>query len=428
LIKINSIFALISSPYFQRASGFIDRMTISKIIIIMFLFFIPVDMVNGVLIRNGIIGISLPYKFLVLGLIIYHLIKHCRVLHVLVLPFIIVIYMLFNSINSPLEPIFPLHMVKYLSGVIFYLFFAFLVKNKREDDLFLIAKYAFIFLSINSLIGALGFGYPMYTVNEEVTIGSRGLIYAGNELGPALAASGSVLMIKYLSDDKYGLFFIVAISMLFSASVLTSKLSILGTLLLLFIFLFIKSYKSIENFKISKKDFNFAVLMYFFLPIATTFSIYYALYESNLFDRLNHYYHKTDFLTFILSGRNHRVEDGLNTMTESYSAGEYIIGSLRFYNSTEIDFFDFLFQYGIIGVLLTYGLVAFFLIYTLFLRGNEYTTYLTFSILLLVAMSLTAGHIFNSGTSSFVFAILFALINSQKKTNNENHNYGELKL
>jgi len=414
--KLGESIFFLTCPHHLTVHLNLKQMTISRIIIIMFLCFIPVDMVNGVLIRNGIIGISLPYKLLALGLIIYYLIKHNRVLQVLYVPLIIIIYMLFTSVNSPSGQIFPLHMVKYLSGVIFYLYFAHLVKKNREDDLFVIAKYSFIFLSLNSLIGAFGFGYPMYTVNEEVSIGSRGLIYAGNELGPALVASGSLLMMKYLSDNKYRPFFIVAISMLFSASVLTSKVSILGTLLLLFMFLFIKSYKSMKNLKISKRDFNFAVLMYCFLPVTTGVSLYYALYESNLFERLNHYYYKTDFLTFILSGRNHRVEDGLATMSDSYAFIEYIIGSFRFENTTEIDFFDFLFQYGIVGVLLTYGLVCGFLIFTFFVSDNKYTTYLTLSILLIFAMSLTAGHIFNSGTSSFLFAILFALKSSQQRT------------
>ena len=82
----------------------------------------------------------------------------------------------------------------------------------------------------------------------------------------------------------------------------------------------------------------------------------------------------------------------------------------------EIDAIDYLMTYGIVGVLIAYGFVVFVMLSSLANRNN-FSGFLIFISLLLMAISLTAGHVWNSGTAGIFIAALFAMAMSRCKTN-----------
>ncbi|WP_162984602.1 O-antigen ligase family protein [Poseidonibacter antarcticus] len=307
-------------------------------------------------------------------------------------------------------------LIRFSAIIIFYLYFKTLIKNQAEDLLFTIAKISFYFLIFNTFLGVIGLGYPMYGIGES-GIGTKGLIFAGNEIGAALIVSGAIVSMKYLEDNNIKYFFVSGILLLISSIFLASKVSLLGSIILFFFFPLLKAFKNMSNFKLPKSDFINANIILVTVPILAIVGIYYTLYEINLIDRLSYFYEKLDLITLIFSSRNIWAEEAYNAFINHYSFIEYLFGSGRGYfefisddRLVEIDPIDFLMNYGIIGLLITFGIIFFILFETIIKRKlNKYSIYVIFTIFLLLGISSTAGHVFNSGTAGFLIAILLAL-------------------
>ena len=392
---------------------------LKKIIFFMFLFFIPIDMINGVLIRNNYFSIAIIYKLIVLGLISIYLIKQNKFFIVFTSILILSIYIVIHTINldNVEKAINGLNfLVKYLGMLLFYYFFITVIKNTNIDKIFFIVKIAFSFLVLNLILGGVfNFGYPMYGQGES-SIGSRGFIYAGNEISAALISSGAILMMQYLKLNNYIKFFFIGILMLISSIIITSKVSILGTLLLLLFFPIIKFFSSIEKLKINKKVFIYSIVLSVIMPFISIQAIFFLLYKSNLIERLAYFYNKVDLITLIFSSRNIWAYDAIKVFLQEYSLLELFFGTSLYWQELvpvpkfiEIDLLDFLMTYGLFGVIITYGAIL-FILFKIFFIKSIYKHYLTFIILLLVALSLTSGHIFTSGTSGFLFAIIFSML------------------
>jgi hypothetical protein len=136
-----------------------------------------------------------------------------------------------------------------------------------------------------------------------------------------------------------------------------------------------------------------------------------------LIARIKFFSERYDPLTALLSGRIPRIEEAITVFSTQYSTlekffGTGVAGSSNFpvYMLAENDFTDFLMSYGIFGVGFVYSAVLYFLVKLSIFNGqNLYAPYIGFTILLILAISLTSGHVFNSGTAGFLLAILFAL-------------------
>jgi hypothetical protein len=115
-----------------------------------------------------------------------------------------------------------------------------------------------------------------------------------------------------------------------------------------------------------------------------------------------------DLITLIFSNRNIWALEALEAF-KNYEPIELLFGTGRDWwqyisenKIVEIDPLDFLMTYGIMGFLFIFGTI-FFILYKAIKnrRNNPYSIYIIFILLLLLAMSLTAGHILNSGTAGF---------------------------
>ncbi|QDF29514.1 O-antigen ligase family protein [Halarcobacter anaerophilus] len=394
---------------------------LEKLLIILFSYFILIDMINGYLIRNNYLSISLLLKSFILILTIFYLVNFKEMLNkVLIILGIILFYFVihFFILEDVILGIKGLDwLIKFFSIVIFYLFFSILIKQNKFNLVIKIAKYSFIFLLINFLFGFLDFGYPMYG-HGDASIGTRGLIYAGNEIGAAIIISGAILQMYFIEKKEYLYFLIIGVLMMGMGALLTSKVSILASILITFVFPFIKALERIKNLKINKKDFIFSVIIFLFLPLIALLTMYYALFVSNLFDRLSYAYGKLDLITIIFSHRNIWAEEAINIFFDKYNIMQNFFGSSQSWfifisenKMVEIDIIDFLMSYGIFGVLIIISFLFWLFYKNIFNKNNKYAKYLIFMILLLIAISSTAGHILTSGTAGFLIAILFSMIN-----------------
>jgi hypothetical protein len=232
---------------------------------------------------------------------------------------------------------------------------------------------------------------------------------------------------KTLENNNYFKFFIFGLLMLLLATLMASKVSLLGAILLFFMFPILKAFKNTKNLKLPKKDFYYSIIMLITVPLLSVIGIYYALYGSNLIARLTHFYEKVDLVTLILSGRNVRAVQALEIF-KNYELIELLFGGgrdwwhLSGHKLVEIDPLDFLMNYGLFGILFVFGIIFYVLIKAIKNRqNNPYAIYVTFVLFLLLAMSSTAGHIFNSGTAGFVIAVVMALANYDHRNQaNEN--------
>lgn len=404
---------------------------LEKIIIIMLYGFILIDMVNGYFIQNGIMSISILYKLLTLGFIVIYLfnskifIEKLSGLILILLGYLVIHFFIVSDLLITLGGLDWL--IKFISIIVFYLFFSHLLKSNKEKFIFLFAKHSFIFLIFNFVLGFLGFGYGMYR-NAEVQIGTKGFIFAGNEISLAIILSGAILQMKFIEQREYKKLIFVSILMLSMSALLTSKVSIIASILITFCFPFIKVSKQLKYLKLQRQDFYFSTLILIFIPIVSIGFIYYALFISNLMDRLSYFYDKVDLLTLIFSHRNIWAIEALNVFYYKYSFFEYFFGTsqswfafISDHKMVEIDFIDFLMTYGIVGVFFSYGFLG-FIFYKLIKNKyyNPYYGYLFFMLFLLIGMSLTSGHIINSGVAGALIGSLLTLVNYKKENINEN--------
>jgi len=395
-----------------------NKISLVVLISFFFIFFIPIDMINGFLIRNNFPSLSAFYKSLVLLFVSIYLLKAKKPLYVIGIILLILFFILLHllTLSYTYNVFSGLNMfIRFCAILLFYLFFIELIKKQKIKYIFIIVYFSFWFLVLNIILGAIGYGYGMYGGNGEDSIGTRGLIFAGNEIGGAIIVSGAIIMLKLIEENNYLKFFIYGIILIFMGGLMASKVSILGSILLLFFFPLLKLFKSFKNFRIPKRVFIYSQLMLLVIPIISVYGIYYALYKSNLIDRLLFFYQRVDLLTFIFSSRNIWAEEAINVFSNKYNLTNVFFGTgidwFKYISGNklvEIDPIDLLMSYGIIGFGIIFG-ILFYIIFDFFRKTNPYSVYIIFTIFLLLSISLTAGHILTSGTAGFLIAILMAL-------------------
>lgn len=394
---------------------------LSSLILFMLFFYIPLDMLNGFFLQNGYPSISFAFKALVLFLILVFLLLQNKHLYISSIASILFIFLLIHIVmyGDLILAIKGLDwMIKFIGITAYFMFFRELILINQSDKIFLFTKLSFLFLVFNFALALLGFGYPMYSGG----IGSKGFIYAGNEIGAAVIISGSIILIYFLEQKKYKIFFGVALAMLAISALLTSKVSILGSLLIILFFPILSFFKNLSDYKIPKRNFIFSSTILVTLPILFMGSVYYALFKSNLIERLNYHYAKIDLITLIFSHRNIWAAEAWDAFINQYTLIEQLFGMSKEWfiyisgeKQVEIDIIDFLMSYGVSGVILVTTFLIF--IFTQLCKNrkkNPYFFYLLFSYFLVGGLSLTSGHIINSGISGALIGALFAFSMFQK--------------
>ena len=157
--------------------------------------------------------------------------------------------------------------------------------------------------------------------------------------------------------------------------------------------------------------------MFFIFIFLFPFAIYLVLYKMNLILRLSYWMNKVDYVTLFYSGRNLLAEAIYNYLLKhstfintifgyGYNKILYITG-----RSVEINLVDFYMLFGLLGVILVYGFFIFCFVKNFHKNSNIFIfkPYIQFAIIFLIILSLTSGHIFNSGLAGIMMGALMSL-------------------
>ncbi len=394
-----------------------SRVSIYKTIFFLIIPYLFVDSVNGLLLREGYFSISIICKLIILALILLYLRKRALIL------FVGGVMLIYLSIHTLIlgDPVAAakglIFLFKFLAIVIFYVFFTQVVRNGNQNWIIALAVASFTILAINLILGALGYGYPQYDAGGGAGIGSRGFIFAGNELAGALVVSSALIMMQFIVNGHRRAFLIFAVVVVAMSALATSKVTMLSSLILFLAFPIMDGINRKSRGTLKRKDKRFLLLVAVAVPLVGLAGISYALFEMNLYSRLVHYYSQMDLLTVILSQRNIWAEQALKAFGFQYSFLQWLFGSSRqwwtYISGTkivEIDFIDILMTYGIAGVVIVYGFFVAVLGRVLRVRKrNPYALYIAFTLLLMIGISVTAGHVVYSGIIGPLLGALAAL-------------------
>lgn len=398
-------------PYFTKPS-------LDRVICVMFFGFVLIDMINGVLLRNNLPSISIFYKLIVLLLSVFFILRKDSLLYVLGTFSLIGLYFFYHSILlgdfvSAAQGLDWL--IKFSAIFLFYRLFYIFIYERNEEWVFSIVFISFCCLVINIMLGGVGFGYPMYNMGDNVAIGTRGFIYAGNEISAALVISGALVQMKLLEANKLVWLSIVSLLMIVTSALITSKTAIFSSILIVISFPIIKAISTMKFTIINKIHFYYAVSMIALVSISASLVAYYVFFMTRMSDRLTYFLNRIDFITLIFSYRNVWAKEAINILGNRYSLADILFGTgLSWTNymadkkTVEIDSIDFFMTYGLLLLLLSYGFL-FLAIFRACRNRSIYSKYIIFTILLTIGLSTTSGHILNSGTAGFLISALVAM-------------------
>lgn len=397
--------------------------TLDKFILLLISFSILVDMVNGFFIRENVpLPISQVFKFFIILLFLLRLSKTKDFL-----------YVIFIFIGFQIAPVFGLlktgNFSTYINDVIaatkwfnvplslFY--FKALFQSKSIKNLLKHLKrmisLSFIFLGLNMILGVLGFGSAFYYEGYGNAAGTKGFIYAGNELTILVLVIAFIMVnhFRYLGKHTHNIFFFIVF--LFFAFAITSK-TVIGGVALVFLIPYISSIR----WKFKKKwAYRIIGIIVLGIPL-TVITFYIGIINSGFLQILQQSKRVNgDFLTILLSNRNNFVVRGWQVFTQDYNWFEKLLGlGEGFYvhkagDIAEIDFVTLLFSGGFFALMLLLVIILYYFVNAGFLmRIKTYVhakSVFVFLIFICVAANL-AGHIFDSGIAGFFIGFAIALM------------------
>ena len=388
------------------------KFKISKLIIGLILFYLPVDSINGLLVRNIDFSISTIYKSLIMILIAVYLsrLKQIKFLKWLVWVFLL---LAIHFIDGSLAGIEFAWAIKFLSIVLSFFFFKTFIESNDPDIIFKITKFSLWVIVLNILIGLAGFGYAQYARDG---IGTRGLFFAGNELGVLLLMISLIILSRYLIFNRIKSYLIYSILFIFIAAMLTTKTAVFGQFLIIFSLPFIHFNQTKKNWVINKSSLKLVGFAFVIAFVGLPFLINYVLYDMNLISRISFWSERVGVSTLIFSGRNLRAIEVIEYLqinssfvNNIFGYGYAVLTGILEGNIAEIDLLDIFMVFGIIGVIGTYGFLFNEFFKKIDARDFIYRPYVRFGILMLIIVSLTSGHVLNSGMAGIMIGMFLSL-------------------
>ncbi len=396
--------------------------------------YLIVDSFNGYLLKSGVtISISQIYKSLILILMLVTILLYSRKYSF----YLLLLFAIFLSMATLHIFYFPSRS-NYANDVIFFnklifvivcfIFFKYLVlKNPAKIRVFFFAFFLFslLVIYINIVLSVLGFSLYQY---EYELIGSVGFFYSGNEVSALTIAVVSPLLFAVWDKNKF-LYVIFAFFLIPFAVLIATKVAIAGTILLIIFIPFLHERDKI--FRLTKTKVKTVLLFsLIIIPFAGYLSVL-LIKQVGISERWLYFYNTFGIYRAIFSGREDFISSGLTLYINDYSFLQMLFGQgyLRFQENlfviglkgTEMDLVDILLSYGIVGVIIIYS----FWIYLILNSARRFTQkeyyyapVVFFTNLLLIAISLTAGHVLYSAMAAIPIGFLNAMV-FYKKSNNE---------
>lgn len=404
---------------------------IDGLIIFLLFFNLPIDMVNGILLNSGVVlpmSVSQLYKLLILVLIFFRLATFPGIgIFVLGLAyFILFLSSVIQSISTTTINFLMddfIKISKYLTPFIAFFYFQTIFKKKIPPNLlkliFFWIYFSYIVLAINILITLIGLGFPMY---EAGNIGTRGFFFAGNEISAILLILCAFIayQIWYIRKNKF-LYVVFLVFNVFLSILITSKTSVLGVFIIFGLIAF-----NHTDFKFSFKKVMMILGSILILIPTIVYFAYNMILNSTIMVRLEYFWEKLDFWTFVFSSRNVFVESMWYFYIHDYNIIQKLIGAGQTYYESklgtivEIDLLDVFFAYGIFGAILFIFAISMLFINAFILKKYKskypYARLSYLMIIILTIISMFAGHIYSSGIGGFYIGFIFSLMYYNLKT------------
>tara|TARA_B110000259_G_C13989875_1_gene392019 strand:+ start:263 stop:1489 length:1227 start_codon:yes stop_codon:yes gene_type:complete len=400
----------------------------SYILLIMFLI-LPIDMLNGIFLKNGIVlplSFGQFFKIIILLFVLVRLsIKPAKLIFVFA-SFSLLLAPTFYQLyigNKGVSLLFDIIKIsKYITPLVCFMFFVDVIKNDHQKNINLIFKlvnFSYLILIGNIFLKYIGLGYPMY---EDGKIGSKGFFYAGNEISALLIILSSIIAYRlWMNNSKLKYFLFLLLNIVVGVTV-SSKTAILGVII---VFLLLPIRGSFIKINIKK----LLIIVSSVFVIIPSIIIYYWDYilKSSIFIRLNYFWNEVDILTFLLSNRNNFFNDAFNIYKKNYNLFEKTIGvgqsRYEYLNNNitvEIDIIDIFFSLGFIGLILFLLFNVYLFIQSINFKRTQINIYSGFVFLMgfiLFIISTTAGHVYSSGMPAVFIGLLFSLMFIKKEKN-----------
>lgn len=382
------------------------RLRYSHILMWMLIISPIVDNVNGFLLLNGFSSsLSSGYKILMLGICVY-LISHGKIYKreinniLIVIVFFLQLF-LFEFGKSGFFSYNLSHVIKLVTPIMIAIAFYSLSKVDDEIPLVLDNIMAFYcwFFPLSLLIpNILGIGFSTYRRG----MGSKGFYFAGNEISAVMIVVLAIGLIRFFKRKKRTDFICLLLIFLSYASIAT-KTSYLVIILETFLVFILAKEISAKTKRIVFGGIGILILGLFVVNKDVIFSVI----DNWKWIYANKY---TDFASFMLSGRNYKIDDLANIVYQGNSINDFVLGAnpgwiINELNLlVEMDFIDLFFGFGIVGcVLITVFYSKFFI------KAIKKRDLFALSVLAIVmGNSFFAGHVLVAPMVNIVF-ILFCL-------------------
>lgn len=359
----------------------------------LFYFLLLVDTINGFFLGFGqAIPLGQIYKFFILLFFIFYLVKtkegygfillllgyECFYVYLLAEKFYV------SNIGDTLSLL-----SKFLMVCMGYPIFIHLVRKNSDAYFGKVRKIVFLnslVILFNIVVGLAGFGFSTYDATEDGS-GSKGFFYAVNELSGVIIYLSGFLFFYFkrkLSTKRFIAFFLFVLA---CVTVFGTKTA-LGGIFFFFIFL---QYKYAKVNKILM-----LILLVLVIPLLLYVG-YLIAKENGIWERWTYFYERSDDIyTFLLSGRDTFWE---NMRDDFFAKGLWaIIFGAGGVVTVEMDPFDALMNFGIVGLVVVYGfwILMTYNAYKL-KKINTFANIVFFLDVEILIFSLFAGHLMFSG-------------------------------
>lgn len=317
-----------------------------------------------------------------------------------------------NNINTEITNLFQIFYLPF-----FIIFFSNYNNEKINNDLVL--KLYFIYLNLIIIPYFLGIGYSVSEFYKE-KIGYLGLFYGGNEISAILICLLPISL-KTLKDKNQIIKIIFIIELFMCTYLIGTKTLMLGVLIVFMYFIIRYLSCSYKNFSKLKK---FIVII---IPILILVSICIIIPYTPMFKNIitaakffkvdsNNLFSMYGLNKIVFSGRLGFLEKINDIFINSSILSVFMgIGKTTLINTKliEIDIFDIFYSIGIIG----------FVIWILYMikgmKNSKLNGIYKFTFILLIIISIFAGHILTSTNVSIYLALMIILNKNEKEEANE---------
>lgn len=365
-----------------------------------------VDVFNGLLLSKGIgFPISQLFKglftiLLFLGLINFSYKKaflwFCLTMYFLIFP------NLFNLFNDSSKVIPELiHSQKFLFAVLVYFYFKETFKRKPITNLGIFLILNILIISVNIFLTYWGYGFFAY----NNSVGATGYFFSSNELSfTALLIFGFYLFYENKTSSNYFRFYLVALTILILAILLGMKIAIFGILM-------ISAFLIVKNKNILLVGLGIVIVLSYVTIQFQLLSLINPLIELWSYRLSN----SSNFLNFILSNRDTFLTKHFHDFINS-SLVQIIFGTGKSI-TVEMDFFDTLFNYGVVGIMIIYTYYAAIIRDIRHISNKNSKTFGLFLNIMIILGSAIAGHFVFSAMAGFFFGYLNSTLSTTKLAN-----------